>query len=174
MQRVNVRQFVDMVTGSCVKAMLNRTLTLQIISKLLGPLQAQTRFNHQAVWRGGEDDEAIKNPILPCTPSSPCPSFVSCSPFCDAAWVRRCFALSVQTALLHIQKDNTVTRLRDYRRVLDWWSDLSDSLIQRVATIYNSLSHTHTSVHSHVFTSRCSLVASNWEQLIRTEPQHSC
>jgi hypothetical protein len=41
---------------------------------------------------------------------------------------------------------------RDYRRVLDWWSDLLDSLIHRVATIYSSLLHTQTSVHSHVFT----------------------
>jgi hypothetical protein len=54
----------------------------------------------------------------------------------------------------------------DYRRVLDRWSDLFDSLIQRVTALYNSLLHTHThththsSVHSHVFTIRCSLAAS--------------
>jgi hypothetical protein len=40
----------------------------------------------------------------------------------------------------------------DYRRGLDWWPDLLDSLIQRVTTLYSSLLHTHTSVHSHVFT----------------------
>jgi hypothetical protein len=48
----------------------------------------------------------------------------------------------------------------EYRRVLDWWSDLLDSLIQRVTTLYKSLLHT-TSVHSHVFTSRFSVAASN-------------
>jgi hypothetical protein len=30
----------------------------------------------------------------------------------------------------------------DYRRVLGWWSDLLDSLIQRVTTLYTSLLHT--------------------------------
>jgi hypothetical protein len=33
----------------------------------------------------------------------------------------------------------------DYRRVLDW-SDLQDSLIQRVATLYSTVLHTHTPV----------------------------
>jgi hypothetical protein len=53
----------------------------------------------------------------------------------------------------------------DYRRGLDWWSDLLDSLIQRVTTLYSSLLHTHihthTSVHSHVFTRCCLVAASN-------------
>jgi hypothetical protein len=53
--------------------------------------------------------------------------------------------------------------LSDYRRVLDWWSDLSDFPIQRVTALYNSLLHTHThiSAHSHIFTSRCSVATSN-------------
>jgi hypothetical protein len=45
--------------------------------------------------------------------------------------------------------------------VLDWWPDLLDSLIQRVTTLYNWLICTHTSVHRHVFTGRCSVAASN-------------
>jgi hypothetical protein len=51
----------------------------------------------------------------------------------------------------------------DYRRGLDWWTDLLDSLIQRVTTLYSSLLyiHTYTSVHSHVFTSRCLVAACN-------------
>jgi hypothetical protein len=40
----------------------------------------------------------------------------------------------------------------DYGRCLDLWPDLLDSLIQRVTTVYSSLLHTHTSVHTHVFT----------------------
>jgi hypothetical protein len=42
----------------------------------------------------------------------------------------------------------------DYRRVLDSWPNLLGSLLQRVTTLYSSLlhTHTHTSVHSHVFT----------------------
>jgi hypothetical protein len=36
----------------------------------------------------------------------------------------------------------------DYRWVFDWWSDLLDSLIQGVTTLYNLLLHTHSSVHS--------------------------
>jgi hypothetical protein len=67
----------------------------------------------------------------------------------------------------------------DYSQVLDWWSDLLDSLILSMTTLYNSvslsLSHTHThmrarmlslslslsTVHSHIFTSCCLVVASN-------------
>jgi hypothetical protein len=49
----------------------------------------------------------------------------------------------------------------DNRRVLDLWSDLLDSLIQLVTTLYNSLLHAHTNVHSHFFTSHCSVAASN-------------
>jgi hypothetical protein len=54
-----------------------------------------------------------------------------------------------------------VTWLSDYRQVLDWWSDLLDSLIQRVTIFYNSLLHTNTSIHGHVFTSRSSVATSN-------------
>jgi hypothetical protein len=50
---------------------------------------------------------------------------------------------------------------REYSRGLYWWPDLLDSLIQRVTTLYSSLLHTHTSSHSHVFTSRCFVEASN-------------
>jgi hypothetical protein len=35
-----------------------------------------------------------------------------------------------------------------YWRVLNWWSDLLDSSIQSVSTLYNLLLCTHTSVHS--------------------------
>jgi hypothetical protein len=45
--------------------------------------------------------------------------------------------------------------------VLDWWSDLLNSLTQRATTLYNSLLRTHTSVHSHVFTSRYAVAATN-------------
>jgi hypothetical protein len=48
----------------------------------------------------------------------------------------------------------------DYRRVLDWWSDLLNSLIQRVTTLSSSVLHTHALVFI-VFTSRCSVAASN-------------
>jgi hypothetical protein len=42
-----------------------------------------------------------------------------------------------------------------------WWSDLLDSLTQRVIILNNALLHTHTiSVHSRVFISRCSVAAS--------------
>jgi hypothetical protein len=51
--------------------------------------------------------------------------------------------------------------MSDYRRGLDWKSDLWDFLIQRVTTLYVSLLHTYTHVHSHVFTSRCLVAASN-------------
>jgi hypothetical protein len=41
--------------------------------------------------------------------------------------------------LFHMQNpecdDNGVTWWSDYRRVLDWWSDLLDTLIQRVTTL---------------------------------------
>jgi hypothetical protein len=47
----------------------------------------------------------------------------------------------------------------DYRRVLDWWSDILDSLVQRVTIHYYT--RTYTGVHRHVFTSRCSVAASN-------------
>jgi hypothetical protein len=40
----------------------------------------------------------------------------------------------------------------DYRQVLDWWLDLLDSLIQRMTTLYSTVTCTHASVHSHVFT----------------------
>jgi hypothetical protein len=53
----------------------------------------------------------------------------------------------------------------DYRRVLDWWSHLFYFLIQRVTTLYSSLLHTqihtHTQTHTTVFSSRCSVAASN-------------
>jgi hypothetical protein len=55
-------------------------------------------------------------------------------------------------------KSYILLRDSDYSRVLDWWSDLLDSSIQRVTTIYNSLSlslslslthtHTHTSAQA--------------------------
>jgi hypothetical protein len=57
--------------------------------------------------------------------------------------------------------------LVNYRRVLDRRSDLLDSLIESVTTFYTSLLHTythiytHSSIHSHVFTSSCSVAASN-------------
>jgi hypothetical protein len=35
------------------------------------------------------------------------------------------------------------------------------ALIQRLTTLWSSFLHTHASVHSHVFTSRCSVMASN-------------
>jgi hypothetical protein len=56
-----------------------------------------------------------------------------------------------------------VTCMNDYRQILDCLSDLFYSLIQRVTTIYNSLLHIHAylSVDSQVFTSRCSVAASN-------------
>jgi hypothetical protein len=44
----------------------------------------------------------------------------------------------------------------DYRRVLDWWADLLDTLIQGVTTLYISLLHTQ----SHLI-SRYSVAASN-------------
>jgi hypothetical protein len=40
----------------------------------------------------------------------------------------------------------------DYKRGLDWWPVLLDSVAQRVTTLYTSLLHTHYSIHSHVFT----------------------
>jgi hypothetical protein len=42
--------------------------------------------------------------------------------------------------------------MSDYSQVLDWWSHLLDSLIQRVTTLYNLVLDTYTSVHSYVFT----------------------
>jgi hypothetical protein len=54
-----------------------------------------------------------------------------------------------------------MSRVCDYKRVLDWRLDLLDSLIQRITTLYKTLSHTKTSVHSDVFTSRCSVAAPN-------------
>jgi hypothetical protein len=54
-----------------------------------------------------------------------------------------------------------VTWQSDYRRVLDWWPDLLDSLIQRVTTLYNSLLHRQNSVRSHVFASRFLVAASS-------------
>jgi hypothetical protein len=49
----------------------------------------------------------------------------------------------------------------DYRRVLDWWWDLLDSLMQCVTTLYN-YHYTHTSsVHSHAFSDCCLVEASN-------------
>jgi hypothetical protein len=36
---------------------------------------------------------------------------------------------------------------RNYGRVLYWWTDVPDSLIQRVTTLYFSLLHTHTHTH---------------------------
>jgi hypothetical protein len=41
-----------------------------------------------------------------------------------------------------------VTWWSDCRMVLDWRSDLLDSLIQLVTTLYNSLLHTHTHTHT--------------------------
>jgi hypothetical protein len=49
----------------------------------------------------------------------------------------------------------------DCRRDLDWWSDLLVFLIQNMATLYSSLLHTQTSVHSHVVIIRCLVAASN-------------
>jgi hypothetical protein len=40
----------------------------------------------------------------------------------------------------------------DYRRVFDWWSNLLDSLIQCMTTLYSTLLHTHTHTHALVFT----------------------
>jgi hypothetical protein len=48
----------------------------------------------------------------------------------------------------------------DYRWVLDWWPNLLDSLIHRVATLYNSY-YINTLVSSHVFTNCSSVAASN-------------
>jgi hypothetical protein len=45
-----------------------------------------------------------------------------------------------------------VMGLSDYRRGFDWRPDLLHTLLQRVTTLYNSLLHTHTSVHIQVFT----------------------
>jgi hypothetical protein len=43
----------------------------------------------------------------------------------------------------------------EYRRVLDWWLDLLESLTQRVKWLYNSplLTHTHTHTHTHTLVS---------------------
>jgi hypothetical protein len=54
---------------------------------------------------------------------------------------------------------NIVTFVSDYKRGLDWWSDLLDYLIQDVTTLYSSLLYIYISAHSHVFTSRCSVEA---------------
>jgi hypothetical protein len=56
--------------------------------------------------------------------------------------------------------------MSDYRRGLDWWSDLLDSLIQRVTTLYSSLLHTHTLVST--ATSSLPLRGSGFQQ--RTFP----
>jgi hypothetical protein len=53
-----------------------------------------------------------------------------------------------------------VTWLHDYRRVLDWRSNLLDSLIQRVTTHYNSLLQTHQCPQSIIYC-RCLLEAFN-------------
>jgi hypothetical protein len=47
----------------------------------------------------------------------------------------------------------------DYRQILDWRPDLLDS--ERVTTYYWPLLHTHTNVHSHIFTSRCLVATFN-------------
>jgi hypothetical protein len=57
--------------------------------------------------------------------------------------------------------EEIVTWWSYYRHVLNWWSYMLDCLLQRVSTLCNSLLHKHTSVHSHKFTSRCSVAASN-------------
>jgi hypothetical protein len=48
----------------------------------------------------------------------------------------------------------------DYRRGLDWWLGLLDSLIS-IWLHFTVYCHTLASIHSHVFTSRCSVAASN-------------
>jgi hypothetical protein len=90
-----------------------------------------------------------------------------------------------------ISTDDIVMWQGYYGRVLDWRSDLLDSLSQRMTTLYSSLLHTR--VHRHVFTSRCSVAASHGgccpysgfpncprasatslqQQLTTTEPQQS-
>jgi hypothetical protein len=71
--------------------------------------------------------------------------------------------------------DSIVTWMSDYRRGLDWQSDLWDCLIQRDYVLLFTISHTHThththtrthththtSFHSHVFTSHCLVAVSN-------------
>jgi hypothetical protein len=44
-----------------------------------------------------------------------------------------------------------------YRWVLDWWSNLLDSLIQHMTKLYSTLLHTHTHAHTQVFTIMSSL-----------------
>jgi hypothetical protein len=65
----------------------------------------------------------------------------------NSAWIR---TLGLQSTYCHMYEC-------DYRRVLDWWPDLLDSLIQRVTTLYSSLLHTHTHTHTHVSTVTSSL-----------------
>jgi hypothetical protein len=50
----------------------------------------------------------------------------------------------------------------DYRRVLDWWSDLLDCLIQRVTTLYSTLLHTHSLVST--VTSSLPLLGSSFQR----------
>jgi hypothetical protein len=49
----------------------------------------------------------------------------------------------------------------NWRRVLDWWSDSLDPLIQRMNTLYNSLLLTNTNVQGHVLIRRCLVAAFN-------------
>jgi hypothetical protein len=91
-----------------------------------------------------------------------------------------CHAFSVRSKFYSIS--NTVTWFSDFRRVLDWWLDLLDSLIQCVTTLYSTLLHTKVS-KVHVFTSRCLVAASkggrspssglpNWPRLLTATAQN--
>jgi hypothetical protein len=58
-------------------------------------------------------------------------------------------------------KQNAVTYIGyDHIRVLDWWLDLLDSLIQRVVTLYSSLLHIYYCPQSRLHC-RCFATASN-------------
>jgi hypothetical protein len=104
--------------------------------------------------------------------------------------------------LICIKWKYIVTSYGDYRRVLDWWSDLFDALIQHMTTRYNSLLYTQTQhTHKHTLMSivTSSLAVARWrlptaevplrlcsrtapasasrfsqQQLITTELQQSC
>jgi hypothetical protein len=93
-------------------------------------------------------------------------SFPETSDFIPCFRIYKCYELdfchfteNIEVLLLY--KWILSRNFSDYRRVLDWWSDLLDTLIQRVTTLYSPLLHMHTCIHSHIFTSRCLVAASN-------------
>jgi hypothetical protein len=58
----------------------------------------------------------------------------------------------ITTGRCHKTKFHVVMYMEcDYRWILDWLLNLLDPLTQHMSILYNSLLHTHTSVHSHVF-----------------------